>query len=208
MNNKKRERALCQKEEILIFFYLCITLSEETCSECTKNTRLYNDMVFGTSSESNFGRKINLLIKYGKNQELEISSNEFKKNGVTPAMAIMQQCKNLRANGTILDALQRLNGRTSVKQVVAMDWLGYVGYMFTLLDINGVYFGEKIGVLLLPKSVMDLRSFINTLDILFCYRRFVISLGQEALSVRSNQQSMDTLRKMIDVSNLPPSGQD
>ncbi|RCH83917.1 hypothetical protein CU097_000692, partial [Rhizopus azygosporus] len=129
-------------------------------------------MVFGTSSESNFGRKINLLIKYGKNQELEISSNEFKKNGVTPAMAIMQQCKNLRANGTILDALQRLNGRTSVKQVVAMDWLGYVGYMFTLLDINGVYFGEKIGVLLLPKSVMDLRSFINTLDILFCYRRF------------------------------------
>ncbi|KAF7730091.1 hypothetical protein EC973_003037 [Apophysomyces ossiformis] len=179
----------------------------ETCSECTKNTRLYNDMVFGTSSDSSFGRKIDLLIKFGDNQELEISSNEFKKNGVTPAMAVMQQCKNLRVNGSILDALQRLDARKTVKQVVAMDWLGYVGYMFTLLDINGVYFGEKIGVLLLPKSVKDLHTFIVTLDILFCYKHFIISLGEEALSAWNRRQNMDILREVIDVSNSSPLGQ-
>ncbi|KAG0184925.1 hypothetical protein DFQ28_010230 [Apophysomyces sp. BC1034] len=201
--------------EATVYRRIAMILDELFCGtdvmladECTKNTRLYNDMVFGTSSESSFGRKIDLLIKYGENQELEISSNEFKKNGVTPAMATVQQCKNLRVNGTILDALQRLNARKPVKQVVAMDWLGYVGYMFTLLDINGVYFGEKIGVLLLPKSVMDLRSFINTMDILFCYKRFVISLGQEALSAWNNRQNMDILREVIDVSNSSPSGQD
>lgn len=67
-------------------------------------------------------------------------------------METIQQCKNYRINGTILDSLQRISPSNPVKQVVAMDWLGYVGYMFALVDVDGIYHAQQVGVLLLPKS--------------------------------------------------------
>ncbi|KAI7885088.1 hypothetical protein K492DRAFT_182032 [Lichtheimia hyalospora FSU 10163] len=122
--------------------------------------------------------------------------------------AHISNTKNLRVNGTILDSLQRLNPSNPVKQIVAMDWLGYVGHMIDLVDVHGVYYAEKIGVLLLPKSTMDLHSFINTLDILFCYKRFIISLGQRTVAAYNKRQTTDILREVIDVADTSPLTQD
>ncbi|CAO3673796.1 unnamed protein product [Rhizopus stolonifer] len=166
----------------------------ETACKVTRSKKQYNGLVYDPSVEtpSIHGRKIDLLIKYG-DDDVEISSNEFKKYTVTPNLASSQQCKNLRVNGAILDSLQRLSPMKTIDGTVAMDWIGHIGYMFAIIDINDIYYAQKIDIIIMPKSTADLAQFETTLDLLFCYHHFIINKGQEAQVSLSQRKNLDRL---------------
>ncbi|EIE87247.1 hypothetical protein RO3G_11958 [Rhizopus delemar RA 99-880] len=160
--------------------------------QVTKLPKQYNNFVYDPSIESNVhGRKIDLLIKYG-HDDIVMSANKFKKHIVTSNIASSQQCKNLCVNETILAALQRLNP-TTIDGLIAVDWIGNVGYMFAIVDINDIYYTQKIEILVMPESTVDLAQFETTLDLLICYHHFIVSKGQEAQISLSKQKNLDRL---------------
>ena len=119
---------------------VCISNFEERISDKTyrsKHERQYNDIVFGGLSMDRelCGRKIDLLIRYGRNtKHLELSSIEFKKPSVTVSAASKQQCKNLRVNGAILNHLHGLNKK--IHSLLAMDWIGKFFFSLNALTIS------------------------------------------------------------------------
>lgn len=119
-----------------MLFTLCCVSGETACDR-SKHERQYNDIVFGGSSTDRelSGRKIDLLIRYGRDtKDLELSSIEFKKPSVTASTAITQQCKNLRVNGAILNHLHRLNKK--IDSLLAMDWIGKPFFHDSINDLN------------------------------------------------------------------------
>ncbi|KAI8332421.1 hypothetical protein BC941DRAFT_436630, partial [Chlamydoabsidia padenii] len=143
----------------------------ETACDRSKHERQYNDIVYGSSSTDRelCGRKIDLLIRYGRDtKDLELSSNEFKKPSVTTSNAITQQCKNLRVNSAILNHLYGLN--KNIDSLLAMDWIGSSGYLYCLIAHHGVYVAKLVDILTIPTSVNGLLEFKNTLRLLFAYK--------------------------------------
>lgn len=69
----------------------------ESASQCTKSARQYIENLFGQSTrDTMYGRKIDLLLKCTNNgNDIELSSNEFKRHRASPACDLAQQCKNL-----------------------------------------------------------------------------------------------------------------
>ncbi|KAI9480832.1 MAG: hypothetical protein EXX96DRAFT_617798 [Benjaminiella poitrasii] len=63
--------------------------------------------------------------------DVEISSNEFK------------------------NSMRTTDGR------VAVDWIGHIGYMFAIIDINHVYYAQKIDIIIMPKIYCGFDSFRN-----------------------------------------------
>jgi hypothetical protein len=59
-------------------------------------------------------------------KSLELSSNEFKKPSAISTQALVQQNKNLRVNGAILNHLHNLS--KTIDGLVAMDWIGMTTY--------------------------------------------------------------------------------
>ncbi|ORY98208.1 hypothetical protein BCR43DRAFT_264234 [Syncephalastrum racemosum] len=70
----------------------------ESASQCTKSARQYMENIFGGSiPDTAHGRKIDLILKRANNGgDIELSSNEFKRQRVSSTCALAQQCKNLR----------------------------------------------------------------------------------------------------------------
>ncbi|KAI8374350.1 uncharacterized protein BYT42DRAFT_474922, partial [Radiomyces spectabilis] len=97
----------------------------------TKVKCMYNEAILNITSADTRGKKTDLLIKYGSTQG----------------------CKNLRTNAAILNNIRSLDPRKSSTHVAAMDWLGSVGYLYLMADIDGLYYAQKIGILSLPKSL-------------------------------------------------------
>ncbi|RCI00567.1 hypothetical protein CU097_015269 [Rhizopus azygosporus] len=190
--NDSETTSYCRFESIMdhLFRGSGIRLADsETASQVTKQKQKYNDIFYGPSVESAniHGRKIDLLIKYG-DDNVEISSNEFKKRTVTPNLASCQQYKNLRVNAAILDSLQQQSPRKTIDGTVAMDW---------------------IDIVIIPESTADLAQFETTLDLLFCYFHFIVSRGQEAQASLNQRKNLDRLCFLYDTtdSSLGPSNQ-
>ncbi|KAI8374346.1 uncharacterized protein BYT42DRAFT_400766 [Radiomyces spectabilis] len=139
-------------------------VDRELASEATKAVKMYKEAILNITSADTRGKKIDLLIKYGSTQGVEISSNEFKSPQPTPIAALQQQCKNLRTNAAILNIIRSLDPRKSSTHVAAVDWLGSVGYLYLMADIDGLYYAQKVGILSLPRSLHDVPDFRSTLD--------------------------------------------
>lgn len=84
-------------------------LDGEIASDTTKGVKLYNEAITNTTFTDTRGKKIDLLVKYGSSDGVELSSNEFKVARPSPLIALQQQCKNLRTNAAILNNLQALD---------------------------------------------------------------------------------------------------
>ncbi|CAO3703337.1 unnamed protein product [Rhizopus stolonifer] len=178
----------------------------ETACDRSKHERQYNDIVFGGLSTDRelCGRKIDLLIRYGRNtKDLELSSIEFKKPSVTASTAIAQQCKNLRVNGAILNHLHRLNKK--IHSLLAMDWIGSTGYIYCLVAHRGVYVAKLIDILTIPTSVNGLLEFENTLRLLFAFKDFTLRIGMIAEHSLEERRKVDRFREVIDVAVATPS---
>ncbi|ORE12163.1 hypothetical protein BCV72DRAFT_196610 [Rhizopus microsporus var. microsporus] len=69
-------------------------------------------------------RKIDAIIATEvKKERVELSTNEWKKNNVSLAIAFKQQSKNLRSNLSILNQLER-KFNIQTKNILAIDFLG------------------------------------------------------------------------------------
>jgi hypothetical protein len=188
-----------------LFRFTGIKLADgETASDCTKDARQFNEIIYDGSSQSTMhGRKIDLLLKQKNDGEhdIELSSNEFKRRCVTPNCAIIQQCKNLRVNGAILGHMESLDQDRRPGHIVAMDWVGNVGYMFMLANVNDVYVAKKICILRLPKSLADVASFKSTLLSLLRYQQFIVELGKKAQCTMQARQDVEILCEIVDTTD-------
>ncbi|KAF7724993.1 hypothetical protein EC973_000486 [Apophysomyces ossiformis] len=176
----------------------------ETASNCTKDARQFNEIIYDSSSQNTMhGRKIDLLLKQknGGEHDIELSSNEFKRHCVTPNCAVIQQCKNLRINGAILGHMEALDQNRRCGHTVAMDWVGNVGYLYMLANVNDVYIAKKICILRLPKSLADVASFKSTLLALLRYQHFIVELGKKTQCTMQARQDLETLCEIIDTTD-------
>ncbi|CDH52791.1 hypothetical protein RO3G_11958 [Lichtheimia corymbifera JMRC:FSU:9682] len=171
----------------------------EHTSDCTQSVRQYNEIVYGENATGTLlGRKVDLLIKSGP-KDIELSSIEIKKPLTSPGLALEQQCKNLRTNGAILGHLQALNSAKDFDHIVAMDWIGMVGYMmYLLIDVEGVYYGKILGILRLRKAPKDFVEFKATSNLLFAYQHNILNIAIEAQSAMDIRQDLDRLCELID----------
>jgi hypothetical protein len=90
----------------------------------TKYDRQINELEHGNTRKSVAGRKIDLLVQsVDGDNTFELTSVEFKPMGVSDAIQIVQQNKNLRINKSILSRLIKHVDDPSIG-VIGMDVIG------------------------------------------------------------------------------------
>ncbi|KAG1301380.1 hypothetical protein G6F62_008768 [Rhizopus arrhizus] len=124
------------------------------------------------------GRKIDLITKtkYG-DVIIELCSIEFKVQGANDSISKKQQSKNIRTNISILNNINNINKQSN--NILYMDWKGREGYLvqvFQFKDIMVSYFVEDLYI---PKDLMELNDFRNTLQYLCFWRDSVVKLSNE-----------------------------
>ncbi|KAG2230316.1 hypothetical protein INT48_002741 [Thamnidium elegans] len=124
------------------------------------------------------GRKIDLIAKtkYG-DVIIELCSIEFKVQGANDNISKKQQSKNIRTNISILNNINNINKQLG--NILYMDWKGREGYLvqvFQFKDIMVSYFVEDLYI---PKDLMELDDFRNTLQYLCFWRDSVVKLSNE-----------------------------
>ncbi|KAI7865007.1 hypothetical protein BDF14DRAFT_1111896 [Spinellus fusiger] len=152
---------------------LCILDGEPGCL-ATKEHILLNHSLYPLSEDDALStsaiRKVDaIVVTYEKKEMIELSTNEWKKASATQSIAMKQQSKNLRTNLTILNQLKR---RYSIKtkNVVAMDFVGSTGYMYSLEEKNGVHIANLVKRLLLPTSKKEIKHIPETINTLFKFK--------------------------------------
>ncbi|ORX63031.1 hypothetical protein DM01DRAFT_1277790, partial [Hesseltinella vesiculosa] len=90
-----------------LFVSTVITLSDgEHASLATKDIIELNMALFSTNdSPVTYGRKIDLIIVLDGKEPVELSTNEWKGDGVQSDMTTKQQVKNLLCNAATLERL-------------------------------------------------------------------------------------------------------
>ncbi|KAI8329384.1 hypothetical protein BC941DRAFT_443008 [Chlamydoabsidia padenii] len=172
----------------------------ETISEASSRTMRYNECVYGdsnTTTNNSFGRRIDLIMKSSKEKAIELCTNEWKRQQAGTTVSVNQQNKNIRLNCAVLSHLQSLKHPSKVPFTVAMDWLGTAGYMYILVDVEGIYVARKIGQLIMPRTLLDLEEFKRTLDLLFAFKRFLVNLGYQMDCALQRRETADQLREVI-----------
>jgi hypothetical protein len=121
----------------------------ETGSKSSKTAIEINKALFHTSDTSPmYPRKIDLLLKLSESTTVELSSSEWKKSSVSEAIILKQQTKNLKTNTCILSTLRSLYG-SQFKDVLAMDWIGNVGYLYRIEKDDQVFIASQIDSLII-----------------------------------------------------------
>lgn len=83
--------------------------------------------------------------------------------------------------------------------VLAMDWIGVCGYLFTVKKFNNVHVAHHVGDFVLPASSSSFRDFQATLDLLFSFRNHHINLRKIIEPAEQRQRALKTLRSYRNV---------
>ncbi|KAG0174483.1 hypothetical protein DFQ30_004327 [Apophysomyces sp. BC1015] len=173
VNDNESELTFCRRFAALLDILLdasdIIMVDGEYTSEATKVAIDFNKTIFDLGDQSaTFGRKINLIFKYGRGkQRVEISSNEWKRACVSDDVKTKQQCKNLRTNACILQQLSSTYPH-DFNELVAMDFIGDIGYLCMLKKTKDDYYVAKIiSKLLIPHNIANIALLKPTLDVMF-----------------------------------------
>ncbi|CAO3703935.1 unnamed protein product [Rhizopus stolonifer] len=138
-------------------------------------------------------RKIDAIIATEVNKErVELSTNEWKKRNVRSAIAFKQQSKNLRSNLSILNQLER-KFNIQTKNILAIDFLGYEGYLYSLEKKEGVAVATLVEELVLPTKKPEIMNVLQTINALFILKNHVLKLAEEV----GNQAPRSRLRGII-----------
>ncbi|CAO3615520.1 unnamed protein product [Mucor hiemalis] len=159
-----------------------MNLGEPGCL-AAKEQMIVNHSLFPFSEENVFStcaiRKIDAIVVTDLNMErVELSTNEWKKSNVSSATATKQQSKNLRTNLSILNQLNRKYS-IKTKTVVAMDFIGNAGYMYSLEEKEGLYVANLIEELSLPTSKEAIKHVSETINTLFKFKNHLEKLVTE-----------------------------
>ncbi|KAG1137175.1 hypothetical protein G6F37_011420 [Rhizopus arrhizus] len=177
----------------------------ETGSKSSKTTIEINKALFHTSNTSpTYPRKIDLLLKLNESTTVELSSSEWKKSSVSEAIILKQQTKNLKTNACILSTLHSLYG-SQFKDVLAMDWIGNVGYLYRIEKDDQVFIASQIDSLIIPENVETFGLFKNTLKNLFKLKYFMTDtsalLKQELCKIEIKTKLTNIARNIIYINN-------
>jgi hypothetical protein len=177
----------------------------ETGSKSSKTAIEINKALFHTSDTSpTYPRKIDLLLKLNESTTVELSSSEWKKSSVSEAIILKQQTKNLKTNTCILSTLRSLYG-SQFKDVLAMDWVGNVGYLYRIEKGDQVFIASQIDSLIIPENVETFGLFKNTLKNLFKLKYFMtdksVLLKQELCKIEMKNKLTNIARNTIYTNN-------
>lgn len=113
-----------KKKKEFISSYFNRSLSGETACERSRKLIEVNKRLFNVDDVSpSCSRKIDMILKYDDNKNVELCSNEWKRMKVSSDLKIKQQSKNLRVNAAIINNLQAEHG-PSFNTILAMDVIG------------------------------------------------------------------------------------
>lgn len=168
----------------------------ELCCDATKVARNENRLLCEDENDKKtlLGRKIKLLLNAVC---LDLSSSKWKKDGVAVSLGEQQQIKNERMNSAILKQLLKLSIDPDIMSncyVLAMDWIGVCGYLFTVKKFNDVHVAHHVGDLFLPALSSSFRDFQATLDLLFSFRNHHMNLRKIIKPAQQRQSALNTLR--------------
>ncbi|KAI8362772.1 hypothetical protein BD560DRAFT_437057 [Blakeslea trispora] len=177
----------------------------EISAECTKETRKIHEAIFsGGHSSSAYtgnipsskrsknicGRKADLAVRGEGGVELALCEFKAGRNATTLKK---QEGKNLRYNQCVLEALKEhgLNRR-----IIAFNWGGNRGEMFSLEEVKGVFLATSInGQLVLPVDPRLLnQAFVDTMITFCAWRRHLVALNEEAF-VAKIMREVESSRK-------------
>ncbi|SAM07081.1 hypothetical protein [Absidia glauca] len=168
----------------------------EMACRATKYDRQINELEHGNTRKSVAGRKIDLLVQsVDGDNTFELTSVEFKPMGVSDAIQIVQQNKNLRINKSILSRLIKHVDDPSIG-VIGMDVIGLVACMYSVKMYEDVVVAVKLVDIVLPSDMLELDEIMAEgalFPVLLKFKKHIIDLSRKAmLSTRSRKRKRQT----------------
>ncbi|ORX48312.1 hypothetical protein DM01DRAFT_1338777 [Hesseltinella vesiculosa] len=164
----------------------------EHCSAATKAMTDLNKALFSPGDTSvTYGRKIDLILMLNAEQQVEMSTNEWKRRNVREDLIVKQQAKNLMSNAATLDHLA-LHFSSNLNKSLAMDFVGNHGYLYQLEKLDGFFVASLVATLVIPVDLPNLVQFKETLLTLFKLKEFMVDQGRELKSIIANQEVQRT----------------
>ncbi|KAI8356077.1 hypothetical protein EDC96DRAFT_260981 [Choanephora cucurbitarum] len=188
-NMKKSEAELVERVNTVISIFLrnteLYTKTGETLAAATKEPCFLNEYNYSGGNNSNYsmtcssrsvlsqsesaakaGRKIDMMIKNAKDQE--IAYCEFKATK-SRHLCHYQHSKNLRLNQQILFECTKV---CNDQQVIAFNWEGLSGVFFVLEQKHGVTIARNANDFYVPEDLEVLDdNFINTILTLIAWKQ-------------------------------------
>ncbi|KAI8064693.1 hypothetical protein BC940DRAFT_276638 [Gongronella butleri] len=152
---------------------------EHVC-KVTREISKANSSIYKENGVSiTFGRRVDLLVTC---QGIELTSNEWKRN-VSSKIIAQQQCKNARLNKAILKSILARVPLSNI-EILAMDWAGSSGYLFSLRNHDDLYVVRHHANLSIPDYVGELQDFIDTIEHLFGWVQHNLRVKDTVLAAR------------------------
>ncbi|KAI7855936.1 hypothetical protein BDC45DRAFT_80821 [Circinella umbellata] len=159
---------------------------EQVCEASTDIVKLNKRFGGNNNNIKPLGRKIDLIIA---GQDIQLSTNEWKKHNVAASTVVRQQSKNIRMNKAILSSLMKYDIPLDQQKHIfslGMDWKGNTGYMYTISSYQDVYIARGVGALIIPNTLNDIANIYDTLDLLYKWKhhhqRLIIILSSAIAS--------------------------
>ena len=147
----------------------------ETISRATKRMKII------TENELEYGRRSDLIVKNKEAEEqYDLSSNEFKKTGMSHDILTRQQSKNLRINACIINDINLLLGNAN-SRINYFDFSGRQSYISQLFSFDGCFVAYKVGSFTIPKNLMQLNQFRFSLIALYRWKKCTIDNSKKVL---------------------------
>ncbi|KAI7848070.1 hypothetical protein BDC45DRAFT_524499 [Circinella umbellata] len=168
---------------------------EEHTSTITEEIMISNSKAF-TSAVCNdrvIGKRIDMIIK---SCGVELSTSQWKKKGTNKSAGRNQQVKNVRDNKSILKHLLSLPINDFDKKNVfclGLDFIGTVGYMFSVHNVDDVFVANFISDLELPEDLSQLEDFVETVDFLYKFKNHHLKLQEIIIPAHRHHENQQSL---------------
>jgi hypothetical protein len=145
-----------------------------------------------------FGHRVDILME---TMGVELSACELKKDKVSKTTAIQQYISDMLVNKAILAEILNLSlSSDDQPTVMSMDWIDPVGYMFLVRKVHDVFVIDYLDSLKIPSTLIELKTFMPTLDWLFKWKQHHMQLQQIVESAKIQQQDQEKLQSVMPIS--------
>ncbi|KAG2227070.1 hypothetical protein INT45_003800 [Circinella minor] len=182
--------------DILLILSVAIDSGEQVCKASTDIVKLNKRFGGNPNNIKPFGRKIDLIIA---GQDIQLSTNEWKKHNVATSTVVRQQSKNIRMNKAILSSLKKYDVPLDQQKHIfslGMDWKGNTGYLFTISSYQDVYIARRVGALVIPNTINDIAKIYGTLDLLYKWKHHhqrLIAILSSAIASGDNSSFLNEM---------------
>ncbi|KAI8380045.1 hypothetical protein BD560DRAFT_388260 [Blakeslea trispora] len=181
--------------------FISLVDGETTC-KTSKNIAKHHEDIFGSNIplSRGFGRRIDLLLSANN---VEMSTNEWKRKSATKEQCLTQQIKNIRMNKAILSKLHELPLEINEPHLytLGMDWIGQRGYMVSIQKTDNIYIARHKCNLMIPECLEQLPLFINTMKELYNWKDHHIKLKEIIIKAYYEKENTNFFSGIADGEN-------